>query len=115
MTDFLAHTGHSLDMGSFPFSAASGDLDDTYALLRVGTISALRVLLSSQSPPANSVVDWTPSTGLLRIDLSEDVIDSIGVGRFVYQISIVRSSGRKLYALSGGFQVVRSLPEEIAA
>lgn len=115
MTDFLARTGHSLDMGTLSFSAVAGDLSDTHAILGIGTIQQLRALLSSEAPPANSVVDWDPASGSLRIDLAENVIDQVGPGNWIYQVSIVRSSGRKLFGVSGGFQVVHSLPTEVTA
>jgi hypothetical protein len=112
MTDFIARTGHSLDMGAFTFVAASGGLSNTTAALRIGTSATLRALITSDAPPVNTVMGWTPGTGVLLIDLSDAIIAAIGIGKWIYEITIVRSAtGRKLYGTSGSFQVVASLPE----
>lgn len=108
--DFIGHLGHSLDLGSRTFAPEEGDLLGSTVEVRIGTIAGLKTLLTSTAPPANTVMSWTPSTGVLSIDLSESVINAVGVGTWLYEVTLVRASGRRLFAFSGTIQIVATIP-----
>lgn len=115
MTNFIAHTGHDLDMGALTFVASVGDLLNTFVTLRIGRLPSTCAALRSTAPPEGTIMVWNPGTGTLVLDLGRDIINEIGVGIWTYEITITRStSGRRLWGTRGTLQIEASLPEEAA-
>lgn len=109
-----ARLGRSYDMGTFNFGTG---LTGSTARARFGTrtrgeiAGQKRLELTSSSPPAQGVFQWTAATGELKIDLHQSQIDTIGVGGWVYEIDIIRSTGEVLEGPSGPFLVRDRIPD----
>lgn len=113
-TQHYAKIGRSYDMGTFDFGI---DLTGTTARCRFGKRSngnfpgEKRLELSSASPPAQGIFQWTAADGELRIDLHQSQIATISEGAWTYEIDVIRPTGEVLEGPSGEFIVLPQIPD----
>jgi hypothetical protein len=108
--NFSVRAGHSLDCGSWVITPSAGSLVGSTARMRIGRRGEpALVTLTSTSPPSVGAFVWNDSTGVLAVDLHQDTLAAIPRGSYVYEITIVKSSGVALAGPSGALVVSETI------
>lgn len=125
MSDFVGKLHHALDMGTITITPSEGTLDGTHAVLRVGrvgkigSVESLRYILNSEETPDEpALFEWAEDveeegTWNLRVRLSSEIVDAVGVGGWTYELSIVTAEDEQLWGEAGTIRIAPSLPEAL--
>lgn len=102
MIEFEARMGRGVDLGTFTFTAASGDLANSKARVVIGSPTETKLtILNDPAPAAPAVCNWTVDgeVGTLAVDLSPEQINACGAGFHTIVIDILRESGTPIHSV----------------